>query len=490
MSWQRRNKPPGERPHQAGRTSSERLSSEDTQPGPTPSEAFRRFSPELGKTVPPDERAIEAAAGVPLGLASEFSKLNYEIIRFVGRGGMGEVYEARYRGKSTALGLDDGQTVAIKLLSEQLVNTPESRTRFFREAEIVRGIRHQNVVRMYESGEVSSRPFFVMEFLRGTDLADEIAKSSLAKKTIGAARSLRIARQVCLALAEAHSKGVIHRDIKPENIFLCREGTMDDVKLIDLGLARLSGIEGQPQITKAGNFVGTPFYLAPETVPDSSEAPSFDHRIDIYSLGATLYEMLCGRPPFVSQTPMAVLYQLKTQAPQPLREKRPDLGIPLALESLVLKCLEKNPDKRYPSAQELVGAIDGLGILKTQEDAPASAPPPLPKKKRPKVFWAIPPLAAVAAALGIFGAMKLRDKALETSPIYRADIHSEPAGASVFIEERLDGGTMVTRKLGQTPLEVQLKGRQRIYLELAGHKRSYHLLEPSRPSLRHRIQGR
>jgi serine/threonine-protein kinase len=390
--------------------------------------------------------------------------------------------------------------VAIKLLSDLMVRSDEIKTRFYREAELVRNIRHPNVVRMYEHGEISKRPFLVMEFLRGTDLHTIIAHKARDLGTIDIGRALRIARDACSALAQAHSKGIIHRDVKPENIFIVKDGGTEKVKLIDLGLAKLADLEEAdgPKLTKTGHYSGTPQYMAPEMIPEGRERAVFNHRIDVYSIGVTIYEMLTGSLPFESTNRIGMIYNLKTQQPESPQQRRADLDIPDDVNALVMKCLEKDPDRRFQSMDELIDAIDACGLTPKDDRlleglrTPAAAPGA--KRNYRPLRWIVPLLVASIGAVGgvayhKLGGRSAPEPAPATQPaaaqVYHAKINTDIPGADVFMEEKLDTGTVVARPLGKTPLEVPLEGEQTIYLELEGYRRAYLRVSPANPSVSH-----
>ncbi len=484
----------------------------------------QNLPPHLMKTEPPESfvdsdgdtqlKAVKGGAqvarvqrsphGVQSGLSDEFRKLGYEIVRKLGQGGMGEVFEAKYMGNPETLGLPQDGKVAIKLLSDIVMSSDDVKTRFFREAEYSRNIKHPNVVKVYESGEISGRPFLVMEYLKGTDLHSIIAYKARANNVISIGRALRIVRDACSALMEAHSKGIIHRDIKPENIFIVKEGGEEKVKLIDLGLAKLADLEELvgPKLTKTGHFSGTPFYMAPEMIPSGRERAVFNHRIDIYSMGVTLYEMLCGSLPFEAQNHVALIYNLKTQQPQSPQERRPALKIPDEINALVMKCIQKDPAKRYQSMEELIDAIDSCGIVPEEDkllDGLKSPSLQKPKMNLRPLRWILPLFIASALSAGGVAYYKLSKPHMPvqapatqeaSGQVYNAKIVTDIPGVEVVMEEKLESGTVVPRPLGKTPLEVPLEGEQTLYLKLDGYARTYVKVSPANPSLRHTMVKR
>ena len=279
----------------------------------------------------------------------------YRIVAPIGAGGMGEVYRAQ----DTRLGRD----VAIKVLSQHLNNDVEAARRFEQEARAAGMLNHPNILAVYDVGNEGDLRYIVSELLEGESL-----RARIRLGPISARKATDYAVQVARGLAAAHAKGIIHRDLKPENLFLTRDG---QVKILDFGLVKLMaprvpGLQANtddhaPTLpatpTEPGRLLGTVGYMAPEQI----RGDSGDHRSDIFSFGAIVFEMLTGRPAFRGESPIETLNAiLKDEPPDFL-----DLGIrvPNALERTVRHCLEKNPEERFQSARDLafdLGAISGL----------------------------------------------------------------------------------------------------------------------------------
>ena len=255
----------------------------------------------------------------------------YELIGVLGRGGVGVVYKAVH--------LRLNRTVALKMPLAGAFATRAERQRFAREAELVAGLRHPNVVQVYDVGDLDGRPYFTMEFVEGGSLADAIA---------GTPRPARQAAELVASLADAiaaaHRGGVVHRDLKPSNVLLTADGTP---KVTDFGLARR--LEVGSSLTKTGAAMGTPSYMAPEQVRGC--ASEVGPATDVYALGAILYELLTGRPPFRAESATETLYQVVHQDPVP--PSRLNARVPRDLETICLKCLEKEPARRYATAAAL-----------------------------------------------------------------------------------------------------------------------------------------
>ncbi len=253
----------------------------------------------------------------------------YQIIDVLGRGGMGVVYVAQ----DTRL----KRTVALKFLPPELTQVSEARERFTQEARAASALDHNNICTVYEIGETDKgRVYISMAYYGGASLKDRISKGPLDVD-----ESVNIALQLAEGLQRAHEKGIIHRDIKPANILFTQEGVP---KLLDFGLAKLGG---EVRLTKVGTTMGTVAYMSPE----QARGEEADQRSDIYSFGVVLYEMLGGQLPFKGEHEQAIVYSLLHEQPRPLTELVPE--IPISIEQVVAKALEKKPEDRYQTMQEL-----------------------------------------------------------------------------------------------------------------------------------------
>jgi serine/threonine protein kinase/Tfp pilus assembly protein PilF len=276
----------------------------------------------------------------------------YEIIEELGKGGMGKVY--RVEDKKIK------EEVALKLIKPEIASDKKTIERFSNELKMARKISHRNVCRMYDLGEEKGTHYITMEYVPGEDL------KRLTRKVeqFSAGRTLSIARQVCEGLAEAHRLGVVHRDLKPQNIMMDEDG---NARIMDFGIARSLKAKG---ITGAGVMVGTPEYMSPE----QAEVKEVDQRSDIYSLGVILYEMVTGRVPFEGETPLGIAMKHKNELPKDPREF--NAQIPDNLSQVILRCMEKDKDKRYQSAGEVRSELDRIeaGMPTTERIAPKRRP--------------------------------------------------------------------------------------------------------------------
>ncbi|MBL8152176.1 MAG: serine/threonine protein kinase, partial [Blastocatellia bacterium] len=270
----------------------------------------------------------------------------FEIINRLGQGGMGEVLLARDS--------ELGRHVAIKLLRSRYASDEKIRRRFLREAQTASMITHPNIATIYEIGEIDSVPYIVMEYVKGFTLSEHLKNSPFKISEV-----VSIGEQVALALAEAHAAGIIHRDIKSSNIILNEKNR---VKVLDFGLAK-PGIfdptektDPSSRITEPGILLGTVNYMSPE---QASGTDKIDHRGDIFSLGIVLYEITTGKLPFDGNTYFQIMEALTKQEPTPIIELRHDT--PAKLDAVIMKCLAKQPENRFQSAQELAESLSTLG---------------------------------------------------------------------------------------------------------------------------------
>ena len=273
----------------------------------------------------------------------------YAVDKLIGAGGMGKVYAGR--------NVRTESPVAIKTLIPELVKDESLVKRFEIEAKAASNLHHPNTIRIYDYGEFNRCLFMVMELLNGSSLEGTLR----AEKHIEPRRLLRIMKQVCRSLAEAHGMGLVHRDLKPDNIFLNRAGGEEDfVKVLDFGVAKLKDNRyGQATLTQAGMIFGTPTYMSPE----QARAFDIDGRSDIYALGVILYECLTGKAPFEANDPVAVLIQHVQEPPPPFRERNPSIPDMPEFEAIAMRCLRKKPDERYQSVSELLQALEEVERL-------------------------------------------------------------------------------------------------------------------------------
>lgn len=255
----------------------------------------------------------------------------YEILGELGRGGMGVVYRARQ------LGLN--RTVALKMVLAEGHAGPAALARFRAEAQTIARLQHPNIVQVYEVGEHDGRPYFSLELVQGGNLAENLAGTPLPAR-----EAAELAERLARAIHAAHQAGIIHRDLKPSNVLLTRDG---QPKITDFGLAKQA--DGQSDLTRTGAVLGTPSYMAPEQA--SGRTGEIGPAADTYALGATLYELLTGRPPFKGVSPMDTMLQVLNDEPVPPSRLNPK--VPRDLETICLKCLHKEIGKRYGSAAEL-----------------------------------------------------------------------------------------------------------------------------------------
>jgi serine/threonine protein kinase len=304
----------------------------------------------------------------------------YEIVGWLGAGGMGDVYRAR----DSRLGRD----VALKVIDPALAADAGRVRRFEQEARAAGQLNHPNVLAVYDSGIYDGTPYIVSELLEGETLRSRLSSGPMPPR-----KAIDVARQVAEGLAAAHQKGIFHRDVKPENLFITTDGR---VKILDFGIAKLTasseddgGRTGLPTDTAVGTVMGTVRYMSPEQI----RGESVDARSDIFSLGLVLYEMLTGRPAFARDTAPETMTAI-------LKEDAPDLqgAGPAPLVRIIARCMERSPDARFQSARDLAFALDVLS-----DTRPAAAAPRVttPRRRRAALAAGVVVLTVLTAAAWI-----------------------------------------------------------------------------------------
>ena len=312
-----------------------------------------------------------------LHVARKFGQ--YQLIRKLGEGGMGEVYLAEHNLLK--------RPCALKLIKPEAGSDPVAMARFEREVQSAARLTHPNTIEVFDYGLTGDGTFYyVMEYLQGQSLGELVRNHG----PLPAGRVIYLMRQVCAGLAEAHGIGLVHRDLKPANVFVAVRGGESDVsKVLDFGLVKLTRDPGAANLTSDMTVSGTPMFMAPEqTIGDRS----LDARADIYALGAVMYHALTGRPPFVGENAFAIMMAHSRDPVVPPSELNP--SVPKDLEQVVLRCLAKKPEDRYPSAKALGQALASCeaasewganraeawwaaeGLFTQPEDAPSEPAPP------------------------------------------------------------------------------------------------------------------
>lgn len=263
---------------------------------------------------------------------------DYTLLKVIGRGGMGVVYRAKQR--------ELDREVAVKMIRSGILADDDEVRRFYTEAQAAARLHHPGIVSVYQFGRRAGHHFFSMEYVRGTDLQRQLSDSEL-----DAHQAARYVRDVALAIDHAHQRGVLHRDLKPANVLIDEQ---DRIHVTDFGLAK--HLDSDSSVTSSGAAVGTPHYMAPEQAGGHSDRAS--SKSDVYSLGAILFACLTGRPPIVADTVMQTLVKVVHQPAPSVRSLRED--VPADLETIIAKCLEKNPNQRYQSAKQLADELDAF----------------------------------------------------------------------------------------------------------------------------------
>ncbi len=382
----------------------------------------------------------------------------YEVQAHIGEGGMGEVYRAR----DTRL----NRSVAVKVLPESMADDAGRMHRFEQEARSVAALNHPNILSVYDVGVQDGTPYLVMELLEGETLRERLVRGPL-----GVRKSVEIGLQIAHGLAAAHERGIVHRDLKPENIFVTKDG---HTKLLDFGLAKAMAVAAtakasgyasditmqtvQTLATEPGMVMGTAPYMSPEQV----RGESVDHRADIFSFGAVLYEMLCGKRAFSGNSAVETMTAvLKTEPPDIDLEQ---VKVPPALNRIVRHCLEKAPDDRFQSARDLTFA---LGALSGSDSTVALRPEAAERREVPRWLFAVAAvlLVAVAAAALYFATRKTPAPRMEFAIPVQSEVGHIAISqdgtmlAYVAVDENSGEGVIYIQEVG-TPGATRLAGTE------------------------------
>ncbi len=334
----------------------------------------------------------------------------YQLVRKIGEGGMGEVWEAEHQ--------MIGRRAAIKFLLPAFTANASTVERFFNEARAVAALADPGIIQIYDYGREGDQAYIVMELLDGEELSRRMKRLG----RLAPLDAVRLAKQIATSLASVHEKGVIHRDLKPDNIFIVGDPAVtggERPKILDFGIAKLTQHDTQFK-TQTGAMVGTPTYMSPE----QCRATKIDHRSDIFSLGVMLFVMVTGRPPFEGEGSGDVLIShVRDVPPRPSSIER---SVPREVEAIIMRCLEKQPDARYASASELAAALgkaeaflaSNAGFEPTSEVMVTYDPAPILPEQMPghtrehrRSRWLLVGLAVVVAgaSVGVFVASRAKD---------------------------------------------------------------------------------
>ena len=311
-----------------------------------------------------------------LARRSLFAK-RYEVIEELGEGGMGRIYRV--------LDKKIGEEVALKLIRPEIATDRKTIERFSNELKMARKISHKYICRMYHLGEETGTHYITMEYVPGENLKSMIKMT----KQLSVGTAIGIAKQVCEGLAEAHRLGVVHRDLKPGNIMIDREG---HARIMDFGIARSLEEKG---ITGAGAVIGTLQYMSPEQV-DGKKA---EQRSDIYALGVILYEMVTGKLPFEGETPLSIAMKHKSETP--LDPRKFNAQIPEDLSRVILKCMEKDKEKRYQSAEELSSELNKIEKGIATSEGISLEGRPITAREKKKTYWKAWMIIAILLVLAV-----------------------------------------------------------------------------------------
>ena len=358
----------------------------------------------------------------------------YRIVKLIGEGGMGEVYAAEH--------VHIEKRFASKLLKQEIVSNAEAVTRFRQEARSSSSIGHRNIIAIEDFGQLNDgRIYMCMELLNGAALND------LIQQPMGADRLLNILIQTGHGLAAAHAKGIVHRDMKPENIFVTIDAQGQDVpKILDFGIAKVSGNDGGNHLTRTGTIFGTPFYMAPEQALGNP----VDARTDIYAMGVIMYECFAGSLPFQGESFMGILTQHITSEPEPVAQRAAKAGraLPMGLAEIITRCMQKSPDQRYRTMDELVTAlvavyrgIAGAGMSTYMEAFPVGSSQHMSQPTPP------PPMAMGQMSGGHAIAPTMAAAPVMTPPVGMPSASAsglyDPSGSVVTVPKKSSAGLII-----------------------------------------------
>jgi serine/threonine protein kinase len=314
---------------------------------------------EAGEPEPSEDSQESANISAKYPLVGQRLSDRYDVLRAIAAGGMGTVYRARH------LLMD--KIVAVKVLNESYAREPNALARFKQEAKIACQMSHPNIVVVHDFGIADDSCFYlVMDYVEGETLADILDYAT----NLPVERVVNLGIQICAGLEHAHELGLVHRDLKPSNLMLVRSKSgADQLKILDFGLAKVLA-EGKEQgLSQSGYLLGTGYYMSPEQCRGKKATV----QSEIYSIGCVLYELLIGLPPFSGDNLLETLQQHIDGRPEPMSARRPDLNLPPEIEKIVGRAMEKNPESRYQSAQELGEALKQLGAQLREDNADALA---------------------------------------------------------------------------------------------------------------------
>jgi WD40 repeat protein len=388
-------------------------------------------APTLPPSAPPGEAPTCAAAGrseSPEVVPPELDRHGrYRLVRLLGQGGMGAVYEAEHRVMQ--------RPVALKVINRTFTAKASAVERFRREARAAARLSHPNIVAAYDAENAGDTHFLVMEYVKGTTLGRLVRE----RGPLPVAEACEYARQAALGLQHAHERGMVHRDVKPDNLIRCEDGT---VKVLDFGLASLTAEHGAAGLTEANVVMGTPEYMAPEQAADARTA---DVRADVYSLGCTLFHLLTGRVPYPAPTPKLKVVAHREQPVPPVREERPE--VPPGLEAVVARMLAKKPEGRYQTPGEVAAAL-----------APFTQPAQPPRKRRPHLVGlaaAVLFVGSVLAGIVVYRIQTDKGELVITTESDDVDVIVRKGGKVVEI---IDTKTKKSIRLDSGTYELELKG--------------------------------